>query len=332
MSPGLFALLVAVLAALSMGLVAVAVLYPTLAARAAFDRRLAAIAETGGARTAHGGVHDEARRRQQALEKTLRQLEASHRRGGRRRGPSLAVRLRQADLDWSPMTYLAVCVAVGLAAFAAAWIVGLGPLPAGSLATAAALLVPRKVLDMRRAGRFRRFGEEFPGAVDVIVRGIRSGLPLGDCLNIISHEVGEPVRSEFRHVVDDQMLGVSVGDAVQRMADRVPVTEARFFAIVIAIQARSGGNLSEALSNLSKVMRERKRMEAKIKSMSAEAKASGMIIASLPIAVGGITYLASRDYIMLLFTTLTGQVVLGICATWMLIGVLVMRNMIRFDF
>jgi tight adherence protein B len=150
-------------------------------------------------------------------------------------------------------------------------------------------------------------------------------------LKIVAAEAQDPVKSEFKALIDDQALGMPLDEAVQRMPQRVPLSETTFFAIVIAIQSRTGGSLSEALGNLSRVLRERKKMRAKAKSMSSEAKASGGIIGSLPVIVGGLVYLTSPAYISLLFTTLAGNVVLAACALWMLIGIFVMRKMINFE-
>jgi tight adherence protein B len=155
---------------------------------------------------------------------------------------------------------------------------------------------------------------------------------MADCMKIIAAEAQDPVKSEFRTVVADQTLGLPMDEAVQRLSERVPLSEANFFAIVIAIQSRTGGSLSEALNNLSRVLRERKKMQAKIKAMSAEAKASGGIIGALPVVVTGVVYLTSPDYMSLLFTTSTGNIVLAGCGLWMTMGILVMRKMINFDF
>ena len=149
---------------------------------------------------------------------------------------------------------------------------------------------------------------------------------------MIASEAKEPVRSEFKMILDDQTLGVPIDQAVQRLAERIPVAEANFFAIVISLQSRSGGSLSEALGNLSRVLRERKKMDGKIKAMSSEAKASAGIIGSLPVIVTCLLYLSSPDYISLLFTTFIGKIVLAGAAVWMGFGVLVMRKMINFDF
>jgi tight adherence protein B len=198
--------------------------------------------------------------------------------------------------------------------------------------TTGGALLPRIYLSAKGRRRLKRFADEFPNAVDVIVRGVKAGLPIVDCLRIISLEAQEPVRSEFRTIMEDQTVGVPLDHAVQRLSDRVSLSETSFFAIVVAMQSRTGGSLSEALGNLSKVLRERKKMQSKIKAMSSEANASAAIIGSLPVVVTAMLYLTSPNYIALLFTTLIGQVVLVACGLWMGIGILVMRKMINFDF
>jgi tight adherence protein B len=180
--------------------------------------------------------------------------------------------------------------------------------------------------------RLKSFSAEFPDSVDIIVRGVKAGLPLVDCLRIISLEAQEPVRGEFKAILEDQTMGLPIDQAVQRLSERVPLAETNFFAIVIALQSRTGGSLSEALGNLSKVLRERKKMKAKIKAVSAEAKASAGIIGCLPVVVALLIYLTSPAYISLLFTTTTGNIALAGSAFWMFIGVMIMRKMINFDF
>src|SRR4029077_20114782 len=145
--------------------------------------------------------------------------------------------------------------------------------------------------------REQKFLHNFPDAVDVIVRGVKAGLPLGDCLRIIAAEAQEPVRGEFKVIVESQQVGISMGEACAKLHERMPLPEANFFGIVVGIQQKAGGNLSEALANLSRVLRDRKKMKAKIKAMSMEAKASAVIIGSLPVAVGLLVYLTSPDYI-----------------------------------
>jgi tight adherence protein B len=192
--------------------------------------------------------------------------------------------------------------------------------------------LPNFVLARLRARRIKKFVDNFPAALDIIVRGVRAGLPLGDTLRIIASEAQEPVRTEFRKVVESQQLGISVPDACARLARRVPATETNFFAIVIEIQSKAGGNLSEAIGNLSKTVRERKKMKGKIGAMAMEAKASAAIIGAVPFVVTGALYVVSPEYISLLFTTNHGRLICAIALGWMSIGIAMMKKMISFDF
>ena len=171
-----------------------------------------------------------------------------------------------------------------------------------------------------------------PDAVDVIVRGIKAGLPLFDSIKLVAADAPEPLRSEFKAIVDTQTVGIPLGDACTRLYERMPVPEANFFGIVVAIQQKAGGNLSEALGNLSKVLRDRKKMAEKIQAMSMEAKASAAIIGSLPPIVMLLVFITTPDYIALLWTHPTGRLMLAGSAVWMTMGVLVMKKMINFDF
>ncbi|MFD1913045.1 type II secretion system F family protein [Halodurantibacterium flavum] len=332
MSAVLLPLLTALAAALAGGFAMTAILYPRLRQAHALRRRVDRIAASG-AEIAASPQDEDARRRQLAVEKSLRQLEEKRSDHARQNGRlTLGQRLQQADLDWTRQTYLIVSLGAGVVSALLLYLSGLPgvvALPGGMLG---GWRLPVIYVNRRRNSRFRKFTAGFPGAIDVIVRGIRAGLPLADCMKIIAAEAPEPIRSEFRTVVEEQMLGMPMPDAVQRLADRLPLTEARFFAIVITIQYRTGGSLSEALGNLARVLRERRKMQEKIKAMSAEAKASGGIIGALPVVVAFVVWLTSPDYISLLATTFTGNAVLVASGLWMLMGVLVMRKMINFDF
>jgi tight adherence protein B len=197
---------------------------------------------------------------------------------------------------------------------------------------AAGLGAPRWLLAFLKRRREAKFLKIFPDAVDVIVRGIKAGLPLLDCLKMIASEAAEPVRGEFRTIIETQAIGMPIGDACAKLYERMPIPETNFFGIVISIQQKAGGNLSEALGNLSRVLRDRKKMKAKIVAMSQEAKASAAIIAALPICVMGLVYLTSPHYIELLWTEPLGRVMLACSAFWMFCGVMVMKKMINFDF
>jgi tight adherence protein B len=277
----------------------------------------------------------EAKRRKRSIDETLREMEEKQQKAqtASRVRPTLITRMRQGGLSWSISAYWTLCVATGSIATFLFWVsLDYGLVKAAGFGLASGLYLPHLFVNVRRSRRFNSFTAEFPNAIDVIVRGVKAGMPLGDCLRIVAVEGQEPVRSEFKIVIDDQTIGMPMNDAIQRMAVRVPLPETNFLAIVVTIQSRAGGNLAEALDNLSVVLRERKKMRGKIRAMSAEAKASGGIIGALPLIVGTLVYLTSPDYIGLLFSTTIGNVALVCCALWMSLGIMVMRSMINFDF
>jgi len=329
-STGLIAA-IAVLTMLSVGSIAYVILAGRIRDENQIGNRLAGLQAKSVAAAAAGRANDATKRRK-TIQETLEEMERNQKaRQKRTDSPPLMLRLQQAGLNWTRRTFIVISIVAALVVGVIAFFAGL-PLYAVAAATiGAGLGLPRWIVGHLRKRRFKLFMAEFPNAVDVIVRGIKSGLPVGDCLRIIATEAKEPVRSEFRLIVDEQQgLGLPLADAVARLPERVPVTEANFFAIVIAIQQRAGGNLSEALGNLSRVLRERAKMSGKIKAMSMEAKASAWIIGALPVLVMAITFMSSPKYIMLLFTEPLGNVILGCSAVWMLIGILVMRKMIDF--
>ncbi|MDO8396326.1 MAG: type II secretion system F family protein [Bradyrhizobium sp.] len=207
-----------------------------------------------------------------------------------------------------------------------------GLLGALGLAFAAGFGLPRWTLGYLKKRREKAFLKALPDAVDVIVRGIKAGLPLFESIKVVAADAPEPLRGEFLAIIETQAIGMPLGDACVRLYERMPVPEANFFGIVIAIQQKSGGNLSEALGNLSKVLRDRKRMAEKIQAMSMEAKASAGIIGSLPPIVMLLVYLSTPEYISLLWTHPTGQLMLVGCVIWMSMGIFVMKRMINFDF
>ena len=271
-------------------------------------------------------------RRKQSIEKALQEM-ASRERAKQRAKLTLKMRLNQADLTWTPMGFYMRTVAAALGIMLVFMVViGMKVYFAVPFAALGAAVGLNFYVRAQFNARMKRFVEEFPNAIDVVTRGVKTGLPLGDCLKAIAAEGQEPVRTEFQYICDDISVGLPLAQALNRFTQRVPIMEANFFAVVVAIQGQLGGNLSEALGNLSRVLRERKMMKEKIKAFSSEATASGAIIASMPVVVAGILSLTSPDYIGLLFSEFIGNIVLAGCALWMITGVLVMRNMIRFDF
>lgn len=268
--------------------------------------------------------------RKKAIQETLQEIE--NKRKALNRRLTVKQMLAQTGLSVSLVTFYVASGIAGLVIGVVLLLTSGQPLLAAVGMFAGGLGLPRWFVNQLRKRRQKKFLEEFPNAIDIVVRGIKAGLPLNDTVRVIAGESAEPVRSEFREVVEAQAFGVPIGEAVERMYERVPLPEVNFLAIVIAIQSQSGGNLAEALSNLSRVLRDRKRLKGKIQAMSQEAKASAAIIAALPIAVMLLVYITTPSYISLLWQDKLGHIMLGASAVWMTTGVLVMRKMINFDF
>ena len=316
------------LVALAIGGVAWVFVYPVLSGERQAERRKASLARSQPVAARTMRVAQKSRRDQ--IEGTLKELEVRQKKAKRL---PLSVKLMQAGLDWSKRRFMMTAGLFGFVVFLVSlFILGAGPLPALAFGFAAGCGIPLWLLKILKKRREAKFLNNFPDAVDVIVRGIKAGLPLLDSLKLIATESEEPIRSEIRGIVDTQTFGIPIGEACLRLYERMPVAEANFFGIVVSIQQRAGGNLSETLGNLSRVLRDRKKMKSKIQAMSMEAKASAAIIGSLPPVVMALVYFTSPSYIELLWIEPLGRVMLGCCAVWMSIGVLVMRKMINFDF
>ena len=315
------------LATFCAGAVAWVLIYPYLSGENEAAKRMQSVTRVGAPAVKSASRAIKSRREQ--VESSLKEIEN---RNKQNKSPPLSTRLAQAGVSWTKQQFMIGSAVLGLAVAVVMLVLNLGPFAALAAGFAAGAGLPRWVLSYLKGRRERLFVERFPDAIDVVVRGIKSGLPLGDSLRVIASESPEPIRSEFRHILETQAVGVPLGEACAKLFDRMPLAEANFFAIVIAIQQKSGGNLSEALGNLSKVLRDRKKMKGKIKAMSTEATASAAIIGSLPIAVMAVVYLTSPDYITLLWTDRLGQMMLAASAVWMSIGIFVMKQMINFDF
>lgn len=275
----------------------------------------------------------EAQKRRRSVQDTLKDIEKRQKqRDKNAKSPPLKMLLMQAGMKVTVQRFYIYSAVVGVVVTFAGLFLGSPLYLAPGLLLAGIFGLPRWFVYYRRGRRIKAFLKEFPNAIDVIVRALRSGLPLNDGIRLIAQEAQEPVKAEFRRMVDAQQVGVSIPESAMRMAEYMPCPEASFFGIVIQIQSQAGGNLSEALGNLSRVLRDRKKMAAKVQALSMEAKASAYIIGSLPFAVALLVYLSSPDYIMVLFTTDTGHVIMGCAAVWMSLGILVMKKMINFKF
>jgi len=301
--------------------------YPYLSGQAAAEKRRAQFESPGAAKGKRDRQIDPNKRRQQILE-SVREVENET----RKKKNNLAAKLVQAGFTIDVNRFYLVSGGIGLGIAFFTFVLNGNPLVALGAGVAGGFGMPRWVVNFLIKRRFKKFLHEFPSAVDIIIRGVKAGLPLSQCVGIIAAESPEPIRSEFRRIMEAQSIGLSIGESCDRMAESMPVAEANFFSIVINLQQKAGGNLSEALGNLSRVLRDRKKMRLKVNAMSAEAKASAGIIGALPFAVCGLVYVSSPDYLSLLFTHMTGRIVLAVSGAWMLIGIVVMRKMIQFDF
>ncbi len=323
-------LAIAGLATIAIGALFQVFVYPYLSGDARAGKRLGQIASDTPSSRPGGKAADRSqdsdKRRKQVAE-SLKEIEKK----GSSKRVSLEGRLKQAGLAWPKSKFFMFSGVAGVATAALAYYLSDNFLflPIGLVVGGVGL--PNWALGNMRKRRLAKFINAFPDAVDIIIRGVRAGLPLGDCLRVIAGESAEPVRSEFRLIIESTAMGLQLGEAVENLYERVPVQEANFFSIVINIQSKAGGNLSEALGNLSRVLRDRKKMKQKVTAMSQEAKASAGIIGALPFFVTGALYLTSPAYISLLFTNPTGRMIVFGCLVWMLFGILTMKKMINFD-
>ena len=268
----------------------------------------------------------EARRKQ--ILKTLKDQEKQQKKATF----NLQAKLLQAGLKGNVRNFWIVSGVVGVLVFVAVLLFQRNPLIALGAGFAAGFGLPRWVVGFLSKRRIKKFTEHFSDAIDIIVRGIKSGLPVHDCLKIIGRESAEPLGGEFRTLVDNVGVGISIGDALEKMFQRMPTSELRFFAIVLAIQQKTGGNLAEALNNLSQVLRARKLMREKIKALSSEAIASSFIIGALPPGVVVLITVTTPAYMAPMFSDPRGHLMLMGAAFWMSCGIFVMRKMINFKF
>ena len=323
------------LVALAIGGIAYAFLFDSIESEKKTERRLKGVkrADTDGAsKRGRRNRLDEAANRRKTVADSLEKLDERNKdRNAAILNPPMDTRLIQAGMSISKTKFYMVSAVIGVVA-ALVFMV----LPVPIYMAPAALVVfglgaPRFIVNRKRTKRMKAFLSEFPNSLDVIVRAIKSGLPVNDAIRLIASEAKEPVRSEFQRLVENQQMGMATADAISRMYERVPLQEVNFFGIVIAIQAKAGGNLSEALGNLSGVLRGRKQMREKVAALSMEAKASGAIIAALPPGVATLITVMDREFLLPLIERTTGNIMLGVAAGLMLTGGYIMKRMCSFE-
>ena len=324
-------LLFLVLGAVSIGAIVYLFVNPYFSGERRTDKRIQEVSESKTKRIANKAQADITQSRRRQVTETLKELEDRQK---AREKVSMRLRLQRAGLEISPRAFWIGSGICGVVVGSSIWlsapnlpiIVPLLGLFVGGLG------LPRWILARLTTRRQIKFTDEFANAIDVIVRGVKSGLPLPECMAIIARESPQPVAGEFTELVEQQRVGVPLSESFERMMTRMPLAEVRFFAIVIAIQQQAGGNLSEVLGNLSGVLRDRKRLQAKVRALSAEAKASAAVLGALPFIVMILVYITTPAYITLLWTTKFGQFLLVAAGCWMSTGIIVMRKMINFKY
>jgi tight adherence protein B len=330
MTPGLIAIIAAVLGFVAIAGVGFAFAGGTPSQAKALKRAQSISGGTSArearARARAAVANPDARRKQ--IVNTLKEQERQQ----KRTRLTIASKLLQAGLGFSATQFYIASVVLGIVVTLISivlrqpWWVDI------LVGLAAAAGPPRWILGFLGKRRLGKFTANFADGMDIIVRGIRSGLPVQDCLGVIARETPNPMGGEFRRLVESLSLGVPLDVALEKMSERAPTNELRFFTIVMTVQQRTGGNLGEALSNLSTVLRARKLMREKIKALSSEATASAMIIGALPPSVVALISITSPGYMVPMFADTRGHLMLLASGVWMALGIFIMRRMINFKF
>lgn len=326
-------LLVALMMAVALSAVVFTLIFPLMSGDRQKDKRVQSVTESRAKKVATRSAAEVAATRRKAVTETLRDIDNRKKTSEKL---TMRLRLQRAGLEISTNTFWIASAAFGLVAGIAAFLSmppsPFAPVAACAAAFVAAVGVPRWVVGFLIKRRQAKFTAGLANAMDIVVRGVKSGLPLNECLAIIARESPEPLASEFKEVVEQQRVGVTLAEALERLVARMPLSEVKFLAIVITIQQQSGGNLSEALGNLAGVLRDRFHLQMKVQALSAEAKASAMVLGSLPPGVVLMLYLSSPSYIMPLYETKAGNLFVLAGLVWMGMGVLMMKKMINFKY
>jgi tight adherence protein B len=320
-----------ILGVLAVSLIGYLILSPFMGQRTTVKQRIEMVSSNAstGALAAKGESRRTDRRRD--IQTKLKEIEEA------KKAQKLTLSMRykrdlmQAGFDVSLRTYLLICILLTVVAAMVYLVMGyplLGVLP---VSFTVGFGIPRLVVQTKNKARVKAFTLEFANSLDVIIRGIRSGLPIGECLRIVANESPEPVAGVFREMVEAQNIGLTLEKALERATEQMDTADLKFFAIVLSIQAQTGGNLADTLQNLSNILRERKKMADKVRALSSEAKSSAAIIGSLPFLIALALYFVNNKYLMKLFTEDIGNIMIMGGLIWMGIGILVMRQMINFE-
>ncbi|MCF6343373.1 MAG: type II secretion system F family protein [Devosiaceae bacterium] len=284
-----------------------------------------------------GNMQDKAKnkgllRTKENRRKAIQSVLDDHAQKNKKKKLSLKEKIFQSGMSISKAAYIRNAIIANVIFFIVLFLIETPIWFAATMSVAMAYVGAMWFLGFKKKKYQAKYLAELPNAVEAIVRGIKAGMPLNDSIKVVAKDVKEPVRSEFARVVEQQAIGKGMADSILVLYDRVPVSEVNFLVVVIAVQEQAGGNLAEALQNLSRVLRDRKKMKAKVKAMASEAKASAGIIGSLPFIVAILVSIASPGYLTPLFATPMGNVWLGIAAGMLSMGGFIMNKMIQFDY
>lgn len=289
-----------------------------------------ALIRGGSSGAAKGGKKDIHDQRRAEIAKKLKEQSEEEKKKKKGKGASMADQLAQAGMKISVKAFWINMVIVAAIVGAVAWFAKLPVYAVPMISLVVLFLVPRMLIKIRTGKRQKKFLEEFPDALEAMIRLLKAGMPVSEAISMVGREFSGPVGEEMAKIYDTQKIGVPLHEACYEAARRMPITEMQMFATGIAIQAQTGASLSEVLGNLAHVIRARFRLKRKVVSLSSEAKSSAMIIGALPVLISGGIYLINPDYIGILFEDPFGRVLVGGAAVWMCIGILVMKIMINF--
>jgi tight adherence protein B len=237
--------------------------------------------------------------------------------------------LLQANLNWTVSDLVLGCLALGAASFLAVTALLHQPFVAGALAAGASAWLPPAYVQRRRARRLAKLEQQLPDALDLLARALRAGHAFGAGLQMIGEEMAEPIASEFRFVHDEVNFGVSLEQALSNLSVRAPITDLRYFVVAVLIQRDSGGNLTEVLTNLSRLIRQRLKLLWHVRVLSAEGRMSAWLLSLLPFAIGGLMSVFNPEFMAPMWNDPLGVTIVRSMLVSMAFGILLLRKIIR---
>jgi tight adherence protein B len=244
----------------------------------------------------------------------------------------LRKRLRNTGRDIGVAHYLLVCVILTLTGIVGVKIaLGMSTLLAAAVGVILGIGLPHMIIGIMVSKRRESFIGQFPDAIDLIVRGLKSGLPVSESIKTVGNEIPDPVGIEFKQIVDQLSLGKTLEEAMWMATERLDIAEFRFFVVSLTVQKETGGNLAETLENLADILRKRRQTKLKIRALSSEARASAMIIGCLPFIMFGLIWMVNSEYLLPLITDPRGNIMLGVGFLWLVLGFGIMAKMVRFE-